>query len=52
VRFVEQSREARAQMLQHLPKPVVDATLTVLGEPSAARQSITATPIRTHAEGG
>jgi uncharacterized protein YbjT (DUF2867 family) len=41
VRFVEQRREeARAQLLQHLPEPVVDATLTILGEPSAAEQRV------------
>jgi uncharacterized protein YbjT (DUF2867 family) len=41
VRFVEQSREeAWAQMLQSMPEPVVDATLTVLGEPSAAEQRV------------
>jgi uncharacterized protein YbjT (DUF2867 family) len=41
VRFVEQSREeARAQMLQYMPEPVVDATFTVLGEPSAAEQRV------------
>jgi hypothetical protein len=37
VRFVEQTRdEARAQMLQFMPEPVVDGTLDILGEPSAA----------------
>jgi len=41
VRFVEQSREeARAQMLQSMPEPVVDATLAVLGEPTAAEQRV------------
>jgi uncharacterized protein YbjT (DUF2867 family) len=41
VRFLEQSRDqARAQMLQHLPAPVADATLAVLGEPSAAEQRV------------
>jgi uncharacterized protein YbjT (DUF2867 family) len=41
VRLVEQSREeARAQLLQHLPAPVVDATLAVLGEPSAAERRV------------
>jgi uncharacterized protein YbjT (DUF2867 family) len=41
LRFVEQSRdEARAQMLQSMPEPVVDATLAVLGEPSAAEQRV------------
>jgi hypothetical protein len=27
-------------MLQHLPEPVVDATLTILGEPTAAEQRV------------
>lgn len=41
VRFVEQSRaEARAQMLGYLPEPVVEATLDVLGAPSAAEQRV------------
>lgn len=41
VRFVEQSRdEARARLLAFMPEPVVDATLTVLGEPSAAEQRV------------
>jgi hypothetical protein len=41
VRFVEQRREeARAQMLQDMPEPVVDATLAVLGEPSAAERRV------------
>lgn len=41
VRFVEQRRaQARAQMLQDMPEPVVDATLAVLGEPSAAEQRV------------
>jgi uncharacterized protein YbjT (DUF2867 family) len=41
VRFVEQSRdEARAQMLQFMPEPVVDGTLDILGEPSAAEQRV------------
>jgi uncharacterized protein YbjT (DUF2867 family) len=41
VRFVELSRdEARAQLLQHMPEPVVDATLCILGEPSAAEQQV------------
>jgi uncharacterized protein YbjT (DUF2867 family) len=41
LRFVEQSRdEARAQMLRFMPEPVVDATLTVLGEPSPAEQQV------------
>lgn len=41
VRFVEQSRaEARSQMLGYMPEPVVEATLGVLGTPSAAEQSV------------
>jgi len=41
VRFVEQSRaEARAQLLQFMPEPVVEGTLDVLGAPSAAEQQV------------
>ncbi|MFK4223850.1 NAD(P)H-binding protein [Streptomyces sp. NPDC019890] len=41
VRFVEQSREeARSQMVQFMPEPVVDGTLAILGEPSAAEQRV------------
>ncbi|MEU6983880.1 NAD(P)H-binding protein [Streptomyces sp. NPDC046324] len=41
VRFVEQTRdEARAQMLAFLPEPVVETTLTILGEPSPAEQRV------------
>ncbi|MGS2643421.1 NAD(P)H-binding protein [Streptosporangium sp. LJ11] len=41
VRFVEQSREeAREQMLRFMPEPVVDGTLAILGEPSAAEQRV------------
>jgi uncharacterized protein YbjT (DUF2867 family) len=41
VRFVEQTREeARTQMLRFMPEPVVEATLTVVGEPSAAEQEV------------
>ncbi len=41
VRFVEQSRaEARAQMLLFMPEPVVDGTLAILGEPTAAEQRV------------
>ncbi|MGW0811680.1 NAD(P)H-binding protein [Streptomyces viridiviolaceus] len=37
VRFVEQTRdEARSQMLQFMPEPVVDTTLDILGEPTSA----------------
>lgn len=41
VRFVEQSRaQARTQMLQFMPEPVVEATLDILGTPSAAEQRV------------
>jgi uncharacterized protein YbjT (DUF2867 family) len=41
VRFVEQTREeARTQMLRFMPEPVVAATLTVLGTPSAVEQEV------------
>lgn len=41
VRFVEQSREeARSQMVQFMPEAVVDGTLAILGEPSAAEQRV------------
>ncbi|MET7617694.1 NAD(P)H-binding protein [Streptomyces sp. NPDC005408] len=41
VRFVEQSRdEARAQLLHFMPEHVVDGTLAILGEPSAAEQRV------------
>jgi uncharacterized protein YbjT (DUF2867 family) len=41
VRFVELSRaEARAGMLAYMPEPVVEATLDVLGAPSAAEQRV------------
>jgi uncharacterized protein YbjT (DUF2867 family) len=41
VRFVEQTRdEARAQMLRFMPEPVVDATLGILGTPSAEEQRV------------
>lgn len=41
VRFVELSRaEARSQMLGYMPEPVVEATLGVLGAPSAAEQQV------------
>jgi uncharacterized protein YbjT (DUF2867 family) len=41
IRFVEQTRdEARAQMLQFMPEPVVDTTLAILGEPTPAEQRI------------
>ncbi|TKA12510.1 NAD(P)H-binding protein [Actinacidiphila oryziradicis] len=39
--FIEQTRdEARAQMLQFMPEPVVGTTLDVLGEPNPAEQRI------------
>jgi uncharacterized protein YbjT (DUF2867 family) len=39
VRFAEQTRdEARAFMLGFMPEPVVEGTLAILGEPSAAEQ--------------
>lgn len=41
VRFVEQTRdEARAQMVQFMPGPVVEGTLAILGRPTAAEQRI------------
>ncbi|MGW1534130.1 NAD(P)H-binding protein [Streptomyces aureus] len=41
VRFVEQTRdEARAMMLRFMPEPVVDTTLTILGEPTPAEQRV------------
>ncbi|MDI3405147.1 NAD(P)H-binding protein [Streptomyces cavernicola] len=41
VRFVEQTRaEARAQMLQFMPEPVVETTLAILGTPTPAEQRI------------
>ncbi|MFC9913599.1 NAD(P)H-binding protein [Streptomyces sp. NPDC127197] len=41
VRFVEQTRdEARAQMLRFMPEPVVETTLSILGEPTSAEQRI------------
>ncbi|MFB7338151.1 NAD(P)H-binding protein [Streptomyces adustus] len=41
VRFVEQTRdEARAEMLRFMPEPVVETTLTILGEPTPAEQRI------------
>jgi len=42
VRFVELTREeARGRMLGYMPGPVVDATLGVLGTPSADEQTVT-----------
>ncbi|MDR8409867.1 NAD(P)H-binding protein [Nonomuraea sp. 3-1Str] len=41
VRFVAQTREeARAQMLQVMPEPVVEGTLAILGEPTAAELAV------------
>ena len=41
VRFVEQSRaEARAQFVQFMPASVADATLDILGSPTAAEQRV------------
>jgi uncharacterized protein YbjT (DUF2867 family) len=41
VRLVEQPRaEARAQMLQFMPEPVVEATLGALGEPTSAERRV------------
>jgi uncharacterized protein YbjT (DUF2867 family) len=41
VRFVEQSRaEARAQMLQFMPEPIVEATLDILGNPKPGEQRV------------
>lgn len=41
VRFVEQTHDqARAQMMQFMPEPVVDGTLAILGEPTQAEQRI------------
>jgi uncharacterized protein YbjT (DUF2867 family) len=41
VRFVEQTpEEARAQMLQFMPEPVVEGTLAILGTPTSAEQQV------------
>ncbi|NUW43881.1 NAD(P)H-binding protein [Nonomuraea rhodomycinica] len=41
VRFVEQTREeARTQMLQVMPEPVVEGTLAILGAPTAAERAV------------
>ncbi|WP_406005417.1 NAD(P)H-binding protein [Streptomyces sp. NBC_00637] len=41
VRFVEQTREeARAQMLAFMPEPVVETTLSILGEPTPAERLV------------
>ncbi|POX42190.1 NAD(P)H-binding protein [Streptomyces sp. Ru72] len=41
VRFTEQTRdEARAEMLRFMPEPVVETTLTILGEPTPAERRV------------
>jgi uncharacterized protein YbjT (DUF2867 family) len=41
IRFIEQTRdEARTQMLQFMPEPVIDTTLDAIGEPNPAEQRI------------
>jgi uncharacterized protein YbjT (DUF2867 family) len=41
IRFVEQSRdEARAQMLEFMPEPVVETTLDILGRPTPDEQRV------------
>ncbi|MFF3889649.1 NAD(P)H-binding protein [Streptomyces sp. NPDC001914] len=41
VRFIEQTRdEARARMLRFMPEPVVETTLSILGEPTPAELRI------------
>jgi uncharacterized protein YbjT (DUF2867 family) len=41
IRFIEQTRdEASAQMQQFMPEPVVETTLSILGEPTPAEQRI------------
>ena len=41
IRFIEQTRdEARTQMLQFMPEPVVETTLDAIGEPTPAEQRI------------
>ncbi|MBP2702928.1 NAD(P)H-binding protein [Microbispora sp. RL4-1S] len=41
IRFIEQSRdEARAQMAQFMPEPVVDGPLAILGDPLPAEQRV------------
>lgn len=41
VRFIEQTRDqARAQMLQFMPEPVVETTLAIIGEPTADERRI------------
>ncbi len=58
VRFAELSRaEARSQMLEYMPEPVVESTLGILGSPSADEQRVSpdverliGRPPRTYAE--
>jgi uncharacterized protein YbjT (DUF2867 family) len=41
IRFIDQTRdEARTQMLQFMPEPVIDTTLDAFGEPTPAEQRI------------
>ncbi|MFQ6330550.1 NAD(P)H-binding protein [Nocardia sp. CWNU-33] len=41
IRFVEQTREeARAQMAQFMPEPVVETTLAIIGAPTSAEQQV------------
>ncbi|MER5318194.1 SDR family oxidoreductase [Streptosporangium roseum] len=41
LRFIEQTREeARAQMLEFMPEPVVETTLAIIGEPTPAEQRV------------
>ncbi|GAA4482884.1 NAD(P)H-binding protein [Actinoallomurus oryzae] len=41
VRFVEQTREeAREEMLRFMPEPVVEGTLAITGDPTAAEQKV------------
>ncbi|MFJ9854027.1 SDR family oxidoreductase [Streptomyces sp. NPDC101150] len=41
VRFIEQTRdEARAQMREFMPAPVVETTLDILGEPTPAERAV------------
>lgn len=41
IEFTEQTRnEARAQMLQFMPEPVVDGTLDILGDPTREEQAV------------
>lgn len=41
VQFTEQTREqARLRMSEFMPEPVVEGTLAILGEPTAAEQAV------------